>query len=116
VSEIGDEADRGALARALDIVGDRWSLLILREVAHGVNRFNNIQRQTSTPRDQLSKRLRRLQTCGVIARQQYCDNPPRYEYELTPVGQSLEPALTALEEWAQIYSRVARRARQQTFA
>jgi DNA-binding HxlR family transcriptional regulator len=114
VSEIRDEADRDVLAWALDIVGDRWSLLILWEIAHGVHRFNDIQRQTGTPRGRLTQRLRRLETWAVIERRQYCDNPPRYEYGLTPAGRSLEPALAALKEWAQTYSRVARPARQHT--
>lgn len=109
MSQIRDEAGRDVLVWALDIIGDRWNLLILREIARGVRRFNDIQRHTGTPRDGLTQRLRRLEARAVIARQLYCDSPPRYEYDLTPVGQTLEPTLTAFEEWAQTYSRCRQR-------
>jgi DNA-binding HxlR family transcriptional regulator len=92
------------IADALELVGDRWSLLVLRELAFGVRRFNDIQRHTGAPRDRLADRLRRLTEAGVISRRPYSEHPPRYEYVLTPAGEALMPVLTALRQWGQQYA------------
>jgi len=88
---------------ALDVVGERWSLLVLREIHFGVNRFQDIQATTGVPRDTLALRLRKLEEAGVIVRKRYCDRPPRDEYELTEAGFGIAPVLVALREWGERY-------------
>lgn len=90
-----------SIADALELVGERWSLLVLRELGFGVHRFKDIQVNTGAPRETLAVRLRKLEEAGVIERRRYCDHPPRDEYVLTAVGQDLTPVLTALREWGE---------------
>ena len=92
------------IADALDIVGDRWSLLILRELGFGVHRFNDIQANTGAPRETLTTRLRELEVGGVIARRRYSERPPRDEYVLTEAGEAIKPALRALRKWGEQYA------------
>ena len=70
-------------AAALELVGDRWSLLVVREVSFGAHRFTRIQEGTGAPRDRLAARLKSLVEAGVLRRERYCDTPERYEYHLT---------------------------------
>lgn len=91
------------IAETLDLVGERWSLLVLREVFMGVRRFADIQANTGAPRDVLTKRLRSLEAGGVLERHRYLERPPRFEYRLTPAGQALEPVLISLREWGLRY-------------
>jgi DNA-binding HxlR family transcriptional regulator len=93
------------IADALDLVGDRWSLLVLREIGFGVRRFNDIQRHTGAPRDRIADRLRKLEEVGVIGRQPYHEHPPRHEYVLTESGEALAPVLAALGDWGRQYAR-----------
>jgi DNA-binding HxlR family transcriptional regulator len=88
-----------SIADALDVVGDRWSLLILRELRFGVGRFNEIRVNTGAPRETLTARLRKLEEAGVITRHRYCERPPRDEYRLTEAGRALAPVLRDLREW-----------------
>lgn len=88
-----------SIARTLDLVGERWSLLALRELFLGSFRFQEIVRRTGAPRDILTARLRKLEDRGLIARSAYQDRPLRYEYRLTPLGESLAPVLTVLRDW-----------------
>jgi DNA-binding HxlR family transcriptional regulator len=90
-----------SIADALEVVGERWSLLVLREISFGVRRFTDIQVNTGAPRETLALRLRKLEEAGVIERRQYSDHPPRDEYLLTPAGRELTPVLTALREWGE---------------
>jgi DNA-binding HxlR family transcriptional regulator len=101
-SEVGP--CNGALDWALNVLGDRWTLLILYEIGTGAHRFNHIQRNTGMSRDRLALRLRRLETRGLICRRQYCDHPPRFEYGLAEAGRSLGPAIEALHRWGARYS------------
>jgi DNA-binding HxlR family transcriptional regulator len=89
------------IADALELIGDRWSLLVIREISFGVHRFNDIQRHTGIPRDRLTDRLRKLETAGIITRRPYSEHPPRYEYLTTDAGQALVPVLQALRQWGQ---------------
>lgn len=84
---------------AVNILGDRCTLLVLYQISAGSHRFNDIQHNIGVPRDRLALRLRRLEAQALIFRRRYCDHPPRYEYGLTEAGRSLLPALTALEIW-----------------
>lgn len=88
-----------SVAAALSLVGEKWALLAIREIIFGNRRFDQIARNTGAPRDRLAARLKALEAAGVIARRQYSDHPPRYEYELTPSGEDLRPVLTALRAW-----------------
>jgi DNA-binding HxlR family transcriptional regulator len=91
------------IADALEVVGDRWSLLIIREIAYGVRRFNDIRIRTGAPRQILTARLRKLEAEGVISRHQYSERPPRDEYVLTDAGQAVVPVLRALRRWGEKY-------------
>jgi DNA-binding HxlR family transcriptional regulator len=93
------------IADALGVVGDRWALLVLRELSFGVGRFNDIQANTGAPRDSLTTRLRELEQAGLIARQRYSQHPPRDEYVLTDAGLAISPVLGALREWGETYAR-----------
>ena len=95
------------IADALEVVGDRWSLLVLREVALGVHRFAAIQAKTGAPRAVLTARLRKLESEGVLARQRYSERPPRDEYLLTDAGRALLPVLVALREWGERHARAS---------
>nr|WP_237531438.1 helix-turn-helix domain-containing protein [Streptomyces sp. SID3212] len=92
------------IAAALDVVGDRWSLLVLRDLSRGVNRFNDIQANTGAPRDRLTTRLRELEGAGVITRRRYSEHPPRDEYLLTAAGEAIAPVLRELEIWGEKYA------------
>ncbi|MEV0283722.1 MULTISPECIES: helix-turn-helix domain-containing protein [unclassified Kribbella] len=88
-----------SLAAALDVLGERWSLLALREIGYGVHRFARIAGYTGASRDILADRLRKLEAAGVIERRQYSEHPPRHEYHLTEAGRELFPVMLALSQW-----------------
>ena len=88
-------------------MGDRWTLLILREAFYGVRRFDSMQRDLEIPRTVLSGRLARLVKLGLIRRQAYREkgHRARHEYRLTKKGRDLYPALVALMQWGDRYLR-----------
>jgi DNA-binding HxlR family transcriptional regulator len=88
-----------SITDALAIVGDRYSLLVAREIRYGNTRFNEIAAGTGAPRDVLASRLRKLEEAGVVERRPYSEHPPRHEYRLTDAGNELHPILLALKEW-----------------
>jgi DNA-binding HxlR family transcriptional regulator len=88
-----------SVAAALEVIGDRWSLLAVRELSLGVTRFNDVAANTGAPRDILTARLRKLEDQGVVRREPYSDRPPRYDYVLTDAGVALAPVLSALRRW-----------------
>ncbi|GGR92165.1 hypothetical protein GCM10010252_33660 [Streptomyces aureoverticillatus] len=88
-----------AIAQALDVVGDWWTLLIVRDAARGVHRFDELQRELGLSRKVLTERLRLLVDADVLTRVPYQDRPPRHEYRLTPRGRALLPVLIALQDW-----------------
>lgn len=94
-----------SVARVLEVVGEKWALLVLREVFLGVCRFDAIQAATGAPRAVLVRRLRTLVEAGVLRQQQYRDGDtrPRWEYRLTEQGAELQPVLTALMQWGDRY-------------
>ncbi len=87
------------IARTLELVGERWSLLALREILLGVRRFDQIARHTGAPRNILATRLNKLVDAGLLERVQYSQRPPRDEYHPTPAGDALEPVLLTLMAW-----------------
>lgn len=95
------------IARCLAVVGDRWTMLIMRELFFGNNRFDALQAQTAMSPHLLSTRLKRLESDGVIARRAYQQKPPRHEYVLTDKGQDLYPVLMALTGWGRRWGGTA---------
>jgi DNA-binding HxlR family transcriptional regulator len=94
---------RCSIAGALEVVGDRWALLVVRELGMGARRFDAIQRNTGAPRDVLTARLRKLEDRGILRREPYSEHPPRFEYLLTDAGAALAPILLTLREWGDRY-------------
>ncbi|MEO6703772.1 MAG: helix-turn-helix domain-containing protein [Jatrophihabitantaceae bacterium] len=88
-----------SVAAALEVVGDRWSLLVVREVMFGNHRFSEIAHGTGAPRDRLAARLKVLVESGVLERRQYQASPARWDYHLTARGRSLSAVLQALRQW-----------------
>lgn len=89
------------LARAMGVVGDRWTLLILRECFLGVRRFDHFQKRLGITRHLLAERLKRLETMALLERRPYQERPQRHEYRLTEAGKGFAPVLLALQDWAQ---------------
>jgi len=88
-----------SITDALSIIGDRYALLVAREIRYGHTRFQDLAVSTGAPRDVLTSRLRKLEEAGVVERHLYCERPPRHEYLLTDAGRDLQPILLALKEW-----------------
>jgi len=95
--------DRCSIQASLDVLGDRWTMLILREAFRGTRRFNDFQQHLDIAKPVLTERLKRLVEHGVFTRQLYCERPPRHEYRLTEMGMALSPALVALMRWGDRY-------------
>ena len=88
-----------SVVRALDVLADPWSFLILREAFFGIRRFDQMQANLAIARNILSDRLTRLVDEGVLARRLYEERPPRYEYVLTEAGRDFYPAIVMLMIW-----------------
>lgn len=97
-SETDEEIDC-SIARALDVIGDRWTILIMRDAFRGIRRFDDFRRDLDIARPVLADRLKKLVDAGVMVRRQYQSHPPRFEYRLSPMGIELSPALVALMRW-----------------
>jgi DNA-binding HxlR family transcriptional regulator len=96
-----------SIAGALEVVGERWSLLILRDVFLGLRRFDEIQENLGVARNVLQTRLTRLLDQGVLERRLYQQRPARYEYRLTEKGLDLWPTMVALMSWGDRYTCTA---------
>ena len=88
-----------SVARALEVVGERWSLLIVRDVQLGLHRFEDIREELGIARNVLASRLAGLVDAGVLERRRYSGHPQRFEYHLTPVGRELALTIVALMQW-----------------
>ncbi|WP_427923828.1 winged helix-turn-helix transcriptional regulator [Streptomyces sp. cg40] len=88
-----------SIADTLALVGEKYSLLVLREVCLGNHRFDQLVRNIGAPRDVLATRLRRLVDAGILTRRTYSEHPQRFEYRPTQAGLELEPVLWTLKEW-----------------
>ncbi len=93
-----------SIAESLEVIGERWSLLIVRDVLNGNRRFGQIQSSLGVARNVLSARLQRLVAEGILVRRPYQQSPERFEYFLTEKGLDLWPALIALLNWGDRYS------------
>ena len=92
-----------SIARALEVVGERWTLLIVRDAFLGIRRFEQFQESLGIARNVLTERLNRLVDEGVLKRVQYSERPERYEYRLTPKGRDLNVSLVGLRQWGDKY-------------
>jgi DNA-binding HxlR family transcriptional regulator len=93
-----------SIAATLVVVGERWSLLIVRDVLLGLRRFDEIQASLGIARNVLQTRLTRLLEHGVLEKRLYQERPARYEYRLTEKGLDLWPAIVALMNWGDRYA------------
>jgi DNA-binding HxlR family transcriptional regulator len=97
--DLTDRLHADSVGRTLSLVGERWTIMILREVFFGVRRYGQLARNLGIPRPTLSLRLRKLVDAGVLDRALYSRDPDRHEYRLTKAGRELFPAVIALMRW-----------------
>ena len=97
--------DNCTVGRAMEVLGERWTFVVLREVFNGVRRFDDIRRHSGIPRQVLSNRLAQLVEQGVLRRERYQDpgERARHEYRLTDKGFDLYPVLVAVAAWGDRY-------------
>ncbi len=88
-----------SIARTLEVLGERWTLLVIRDVFSGRRRFDQIQENLGVARNVLSTRLARLADEGILYKRAYQEHPPRYEYFLTEKGLDLWPTLISMLHW-----------------
>jgi DNA-binding HxlR family transcriptional regulator len=93
-----------SVAQCLEVVGEWWSMLIVRDTFMGVTRFEDFQRRLGISRNILRERLGTLVEAGVLERIPYSEHPPRYDYKLTQKGKDLWPVLTAMRQWGDQYA------------
>lgn len=88
-----------SISAALDVIGDRWSLLVLRGAFRGLTRFSQLRDDLGIASNLLTVRLKALVDNGVLEKVEYCDRPKRFEYVLTPAGRDLSGVLVSLMQW-----------------
>lgn len=93
-----------SIARTLDVIGDKWTPLVVRDIALGISRFDALQRDLGISRKVLTQRLQALLDHGVIVREPYQDNPPRHDYTLTAKGNDLAMVLVAMQSFGDKWS------------
>lgn len=98
------KGDECPIARALEVVGDSWSLLIIRDALVGVSRFGEFQKKLGLAKNILTMRLRTLVDQGILERAPASDGSVYHEYVLTPKGLGISPVLLALREWSEEFS------------
>lgn len=90
---------RCSIAGALELIGDRWALLIIRDLSLGLSRYDDLRASTGIPAATLAARLKHLGASGIVERVRYQERPPRDEYRLTRMGRDLWKVSVALREW-----------------
>jgi DNA-binding HxlR family transcriptional regulator len=96
-----------AVETAIEILGGRWKVLILQELFGGVRRFSELHRALAgVSHRTLTQQLRELEGHGIVKRKIHRQVPPKVEYSLTPLGETLRPVIGVMHEWAESYSRV----------
>ncbi len=90
---------RCSIAGALNLIGDRWALLLIRDLSLGLRRYDDLRESIGIPNATLTERLKLLVARNIVERRQYQDRPLRFEYRLTPRGRDLWKVSTALREW-----------------
>jgi len=96
-----------SVAQCLEVVGEWWSMLVVRDAFLGVTRFDDFQRRLGISRNILQQRLVHLVDAGVLVRVPYSEHPVRYDYRLTDKGRDLWPVLTAMRQWGDRYAAPA---------
>src|ERR1043165_2750308 len=92
-----------AMARGLELIGERWTMLIVRDAFYGVRRYSDFLAHLEMPRAVLAERLSTLTAAGILAKRRYSDAPVREEYLLTEAGRALWPVLAAIGSWSARY-------------
>lgn len=102
------ESHEGCIASAMQIIGNKWTALILRDLSTGPRRFSELERSIAgiSPRT-LSQRLDELEKCKIITKKSFAEVPPRIEYTLTPKGHDLVPLLKQMAKWGEKYQAQA---------
>lgn len=93
-----------SVAQCLEVAGEWWSMLIVRDAFLGVSRFGQFQQRLGISRNVLNQRLGRLAGAGILEKVPYSDHPPRHDYRLTSKGRDLWPVLTAMRQWGDRYA------------
>ncbi|HIK32622.1 MAG TPA: helix-turn-helix transcriptional regulator [Oscillatoriales cyanobacterium M59_W2019_021] len=102
MNEIEGDRPTCPVEYTLKVIGGRWKVLILRELFPGVKRFNQLQRSLrGITQKMLTQQLREMEADGLIHRQVYAQVPPKVEYSLTPLGESLKSVLDAMHDWGE---------------
>jgi DNA-binding HxlR family transcriptional regulator len=99
--------DSCSIARTLDVLGDTWSVLVIREMFLGTHRFDQLRQHLGIARNVLAARLRRLVEHGILSKRLYQEHPPRFEYHLTRKGVDLYPVVVGLMQWGDRYLAAA---------
>lgn len=90
----------------LTLLSNRWRAMILRDLLDGTKRFNELRRSvTGISQKVLTSNLREMEDTGLVHREVFAEVPPRVEYSLTPLGQSMRPILDAMDEWGKHYQQ-----------
>jgi DNA-binding HxlR family transcriptional regulator len=96
----------------LAVIHGRWKVLVIRQLLDGIKRFGELHRALpGISHRTLAKQLREMEAARLIRRKVYREVPPKVEYSLTPLGESLKPVLMAMDEWGQLYARKVTKAR-----
>jgi len=103
------------VARAESIVGDRWTVLVLRELFMGNHRFEEIQAQAGATPQMAATRLKQLEADGLVERRLYSKRPLRHDYHLTPKGEAFYPVLLALRAWGETWVKAPKEGRSVNF-
>jgi DNA-binding HxlR family transcriptional regulator len=93
------EGQACSIARSLELIGERWTLLIIRDAFLGIRRFDEFQHSLGVARNVLQSRLERLVEAGILERVRYQERPERFEYQLTEMGIDLWPVVVSLLHW-----------------
>ena len=93
-----------SVAQCLEIVGEWWSLLIIRDAFLGITRFDEMQERLGISRNVLNQRLARLVSADVLVKVAYSEHPPRFDYRLTDKGRDLWPVITMMRQWGDKYA------------
>ena len=91
------------VATTLMLIGDKWKVLIIRDLLDGTKRFNELKRSVGASQKVLTENLKSMEADGLITRTAYAEIPPRVEYDLTDLGRTLSPILDAMVGWGMYY-------------
>ena len=100
-----EELPECPVATTVQLIGNKWKLLVIRDLLNGPRRFSQLMRSLPISQKVLTDNLRALEADGIIERKAFAEVPPRVEYSLSPLGLSLKPILDAMMEWGEGYKR-----------